>query len=369
MKTNKLAIAIAILMIIVVSGCTTTPTGQVTKEEEIKIGVIAPLTGVVSWFGDYMRQSFDMAVEEVNAKGGVNGKKIKLIYEDTQCIDLKATTTALKKFKEIDDVAAVLGPYCGSTTSVAGQFSTDNKFFIISSGDNLGKAGNYMVTTRFRLEKEGQLLAKHALEQGWNKVGIIYYTNDWGQTYRDSVKAYLEEHGGELVSDETYGYNNIDIRTLLLKTKQAGAQAIVIIDGTGGKLFKQVKELGIDLPLLSEWEIENPAHKGVALGGQEGVHYFFPVYEKTSFHQRFEERYNIEPNVANLNAYDAAIILTKALEACPDYNNDCMLNYVINLKDYLGAGGKMTFDKETWSFDKEFALKQVKDGKYVFVEE
>ena len=77
----------------------------------------------------------------------------------------------------------------------------------------------------------------------------------------------------------------------------------------------------------------------------------------------------IEPNVANLNAYDAAMILFKAMEECPGYNNDCMLDYVTNLKDYPGSGGLMTFDKQTWSFDKGFALKQVKDGKYVFVEE
>ncbi|MBW2991081.1 ABC transporter substrate-binding protein, partial [Candidatus Woesearchaeota archaeon] len=261
MKPTNLAIAIAMLALVLVCGCTQTPTGQAVQEqEELKIGVIAPLTGAVARFGEYMRQSFDMAVDDINAQGGVNGKKIKLLYEDTQCIDLKATTSALKKFKEIDEVPAVLGPYCGGPSAVAGQFSTDNNLFIISSGDNLGKAGTYMVTTRFLLKKEATLLAEYIFNQGLEKAGIIYYENDWGRTYRDSLEAYFEEHNGKLVSEETYDYGNLDIKTQLLKIKKAGAQAVVIIDGTGGTLFRHAKEINYDLPLFSEWEIQNPAH-------------------------------------------------------------------------------------------------------------
>lgn len=373
MKITNLAIAIAIMAILALCACTISPTGKAVNQHqpEIKIGVLAPLTGAadVDRFGEYMRQSFDLAAKEINAQGGIDGKKIKLIYEDTQCINLQATATALKKFKEIDQVAAVLGPYCGGPTEIAGKFSTDNQLLIVSSGDNLGKAGEYLITTRSRLAKEGELIAQYALEQEWKKIGIIYFANTWGTTYRDSIKTYMESHGGELIAAEAYTYDNTDIRTSLLKIKQAGAQAIVLIDGSAGMLFKQVKELGIELPFLTEWEIENPVNKGIALEATEGVRYFFPVYQPTSFNIKFKEKYGYEPNVANINAYDAAMILANALRTCHDYNTGCMMNYITSLKDYQGAGGLMTFDKETWSFDTEFALKQVKDGKYVFVEE
>jgi branched-chain amino acid transport system substrate-binding protein len=371
MKLTKLAIAITLLAIMMLGACTQSPTGKAVKQEEIKIGVLAPLTGAagVERLGEYMRQSFDLAAEQINANGGIDGKRIKLLYEDTQCINLQATANALKKFKEIDQVAAVLGPYCGGPTEIAGKFSTDNHLLIVSSGDNLGKTGEYMITTRTRLAKEGELIAQYALKQGWKKIGIIHFTNTWGVTYRDSIKSYLESHGGKLIAAETYTYDNTDIRTSLLKIKEAGAQAIVLIDGSAGMLFKQVKELGIELPFMTEWEIENPANKGIALEATEGVKYFFPIYQVTSFHDKFREKYGYEPNAANINAYDAAMILANALKTCSDYNADCMINYITSLKDYPGAGGPMSFDKETWSFGTEFALKQVKDGKYVFVDE
>ena len=109
-----------------------------TEQEEIKIGVLAPLTGPIADYGQDMKESYELAITEFNENH--QDKKIKLIYEDT-CIDLKATTTALKKFKEVDNVMAVLGPFCGSENVIAGEFSTQNNLFIISPGDNFGKNG------------------------------------------------------------------------------------------------------------------------------------------------------------------------------------------------------------------------------------
>lgn len=359
----------AIILVLLAFLIACAPTGNVAQPvQEIKLGVIAPLTGPVARFGEYMREGFELAVEEINSAGGVDGKQIKLIYEDTKCIDLAGTSAALKKLKEVDNVAAILGPYCGSTNKLAGQFSTDNDIFIISPGDNFGYTGEYKVNTRYHINKEARLLAEFALEQGWNKLGILYYNNDWGQAYRDGIQSYLEEHGGELIVAEGYTFDNLDARTQLLKIKKANPDAVVITDATSGELFQQAREVDLDKPFLSEWEIEKPETKGVAGEAIEGVFYFLPVEKETEFHKKFKEKYGKDANVAHVDSYDAAMILAKALQTCPNYDPECMLVYVTNLKDYQGAGGSMTFDKESWSFDKTFVLKTVKDGKYIRVE-
>ena len=363
MKNAKILFGIVLAFLI---ACT--PSENVAKPiQEIEVGVIAPLTGHVARFGEYMREGIELAVEEINAAGGVDGKQIKLIYEDTKCIDLKGTTAALKKLKEVDDVIAVLGPYCGSTNRLAGQFSTDNDLFIIAPGDNFGFTGEYKVNTRYPIGKEARLLAEFAIEQDWKKLGILYYDNDWGQGYRDGIRSTLKEHGGELIVAEGYTFDNLDVRTQLLKIKEANPDAVVIIDATSGELFQQAREVGLDKPMLSEWEIEKPETKGIAGEGIEGVFYFLPVEKETEFHVNFREKYDKNPNIGTIDSYDAARILAKALKTCPDYDPSCMIDYVTHLKDYQGAGGTMTFDKESWSFDKHFVLKTVRDGKYLEV--
>ena len=152
-----------------------------------------------------------------------------------------------------------------------------------------------------------------------------------------------------------------------MKLKSANPDVIVIIDSTRGQLFKQAKELGITTSLLSEWEVETALNEfGDAL---EGVVYALPVTEETEFYRNFRERYNEEPNVINLDSYDSVMILVEALENCENYNVACMSNYVSDLKDYRGAGGVMSFDKKTWSFDKPFVMKTIKDGTPVVLED
>ncbi len=333
------------------------------QPETIKVGVLAPLTGPVARFGEYMRESFDMAAEEINAAGGIDGKKIELIYEDDKCNDLKAASEALQKFRNVDKVAAVLGPYCGGPNSVAGKFSTDNGLFVISPGDNFGFTGKFKVNTRYLITKEAELLAEYALKQGWKNLGILYFENEWGQAYRDGIKSYLETHGGNLLIHEVYTVD-FDARTQLLKIKNADLDAVIIVDALGGEMFKQAKEAGLSIPLLSEWEIENPA-QGTNASLFEGVVYALPMFDTTEFHNRFSEKYGKDANIVHVDSFDAAMILSKALDKCEQYDAQCMIDFVTNLKDYPGAGGSMTFDKDRWNFEKRFTVKTVKNGKYV----
>src|SRR3989338_6293699 len=102
MKKHLLVISLLLLI-----SCSSAP-------DEIKIGVVAPLSGPVAQFGEFMKLGFDLAVEEINAAGGIDGKNVRLIYEDSKCIDQKALLSALNKLKDIDQVAGVLGPFCGA---------------------------------------------------------------------------------------------------------------------------------------------------------------------------------------------------------------------------------------------------------------
>ncbi len=335
-----------------------------SQSSEIKIGALGPYTGPLAEFGEYMREGFELANEEINANG-INDEQISLIYEDDKCIDLSGASSAMKKFKEVDDAVGLVGPYCGGTNNLAGRFSSDNKFFVVSPGDNFGKVGDFMINTRYLLAKEGRLLAELAMQKGGRRVAILYYNNEWGQGYRDAAKKYLSENGGELVSEETYDFSSLDVRSQLLKIKEKNPDALILIDALRGEMFDQVREAGLNMTMFSEWEVERFDQS--ARPSVEGVYYFLPASGDVSFDEKFKAKYGKDPNLVHRDSYDALILFARALEACPDYSPQCMTDYVTSLKDYQGAGGKLTFDRESWSFDKPFTLKQVKNGKFVEV--
>ena len=353
MKKHLLVISLLLLI-----SCSSAP-------DEIKIGVVAPLSGPVAQFGEFMKLGFDLAVEEINAAGGIDGKNVRLIYEDSKCIDQKALLSALNKLKDIDQVAGVLGPFCGTENVVAGQFATDNKMFIIAPGDNFGPNSTHKVNTRYLISKEAELLAQYALSKGWKRLGVLSFNNEWGQAYHTVIRDYLATHGGEVVIAEFYDYSSLDVRTPLLKIKEAKPDAVVFIDALTGELFTQVREIGLDVPLISEWEIENAAPSVLESGALDGVVYALPVTERTLFHDSFKAKYDQEPNVVHIDSYDAAKIMGDALRACPGYEPDCMVEKVTSLRDYKGAGGPMTFNKTLWAFDRPFVYKTVVNGSFV----
>ena len=338
------------------------------NDNELKIGVIAPLTGPLAKYGEDMRKGFDMALGDYNSVDN----KIKLIYEDVTCLDVKQATTSLNKLKSFDEVRAFLGSFCGHIIKSTAEFSTMNSIFSITPGDNFGRIGDYIISSRYLLEKEAKLLGEYALSKGWKNLAVLYLNNDWGIGYKDEIKKYIEINGGKVIATESYFWDNLDVRTQLIKIREKNPDALFIIDGTAqGIIFKQIKELGLELPLLSEWQVEDWG-KEVDKAIIEGVYYFEPIIDETSsFRQRFKEKYSVEAYTLSIDSYDAAMILFKALENCEKENYDaqCMLDFVTNLKDYEGAGGRLTFDKETWSFDKPFQLKQVKNGEFIVLSE
>ncbi len=330
---------------------------------QVKVGVIGPLTGPTAFLGEFLREGVDMAAQDFNARSGL---QVRLVYEDDKCIDNAAAASGLRRLHEVEQVRSIIGPFCGTPVQIAGAFSNESGAFIVSPGDNFGKMSSTMFNTRYLIGKEAQLLAGHAIGQGWTDVATLTYDNAWGQRYRDEVKEYVEQHGGKIVAAETYTFGDLDIRSQLTKIKGAAPDALIVIDGTRGELFQQIQQLDLGIPLLSEWEIETAGN--VAGPALEGVTYFTPTISTTAFDTAFKDRYGKEPNVIHRDSYDAAMLAFLALEACPNRSPSCMAEYIRSKKEYAGAGGALTFDETTWSFDKPFSQKVVRDAQFVVVE-
>jgi len=347
--------------------------GCAPQEDIITIGAIVPLTGPgpVPFFGKSMRQGYDLGLEEINAEGGINGKQVKILYEDDQC-DPRKTQTSFLKLMQIDQPDMMLGPFCGSPSVLAASLAEQHKQFVIGPGDNFGKLNDYYFSTRYPITKEGVLSAELAYEVGARKIGIIYYQNDWGETLRDVFTTRFEELGGEVVAAEGVLWDTVDKRTPLLKIINAEADGIYVLYFPG-EIYKQMKELDIDMIKISSWEIEQDDTLEIGGAALNGVHYVFPGLAEQSklqeeFARKYQEKYEEIPDAVARDSYDAFMITTAALRACDDFSSDCIRDYVKSIKDYEGVGGILTFNEELWAFDKPFSRKTVKDEQFVFVE-
>lgn len=339
--------------------------GVARPADPIKVGVIGPFTGVAAFYGQYMREGIDLALEDFNKAGGIGGRNITLVYEDDKCIDLKSVPVIMEKFKSVDEVVGTIGPFCSSPIIIAAEFAQENGIVMVTPGDNLGKKSASAFSTRYLLSDEADAIAGYAISHGKKRIAILYLDSDWGRSYKEAIRNFLGKNSGELISAEPYAYDNLDVRTQLAKIKMAKPDALVVIDGTGGDLFKQVKEIGFDIPVFSEWQIEKDP-SAVAPDYLEGVVYFRPQDSSTpAFRESFTSKYGHAPNVIMVDSYDAAMVLFDGLKACSGKGSDCIAARISDLKDWPGAEGPLTFDRDRWAFGKLLIPKTVKDGRFV----
>ncbi|MDP6294258.1 MAG: penicillin-binding protein activator [Candidatus Woesearchaeota archaeon] len=332
--------------------------------EPVRVGALAPLTGSLSYFGEEMRKGFDLAAEEINEQGGVNGKLLQLVYEDTKC-DITPTVTALNKLRHIDDVAAFLGPFCGSSIEITAKFAEKENLIGITSETNFGKLGPTYFSTKSLLEKQMRTLAEHAYKAGMRTVGIIYFDNLYGVKNKEHFAHYFTNQGGSIVGTESFlPWENPDYRTMI--TKMKNADAIFIVWGSAGEVINQIRELGSKATILGIEGIDNPDTLRIAENNAEGI--VSAKEEKGTdavFASRWEARYHEEPTMWARDAYDSAHLMAHLFNACGSEETECAADRMINLKNYQSVAGPITFNPQTWDTGKDYYITTVRDGQAV----
>ncbi|MBW2991330.1 ABC transporter substrate-binding protein, partial [Candidatus Woesearchaeota archaeon] len=142
----RIYLAIAIAILIFLTACTDMPAGEVVREEPIRIASVLPLTGPAAYAGTWISQGLELALEEVNREGGVNGRPLEIIYEDDQCNPQRAVT-AMNKLIYADGIKVVLGPQCSSGILAAAPIAEKEEVIIlapIGSSPKITHAGDFI---------------------------------------------------------------------------------------------------------------------------------------------------------------------------------------------------------------------------------
>ncbi len=349
-------------------------TGCKKQPEEIKIGAILPLTGEAAKYGDAAKKGIDLAIEEINSAGGIKGKKVQAVYEDSQG-DPKLGVAAMHKLVTVDKVSTAIGDLFSSVTLAIAPLANKNKIVLLSpasSSPKITDAGDYIFRNCPSDVYEGSIMANYAYNKlGYRNVVLLYINNEYGVGIKDVFKKNFSEKGGVVVAEETFDQNATDFRSQLTKIKKATSEAIYLVGYKEmGYILKQAKEIGIRTQFLSTVMFEDPEILKIAKNAAEGVIYsasaFDPKSENTviqNFVKSFEEKYNQVPDIFAGLSYDATKIMSIAITQ-GGYSGEGIKTAMYNVKNYPGVAGETSFDANGDAILSPI-IKQVKNGKFV----
>jgi len=373
MKPKKSVFAILIISVIVflvIPNC-----GQ-KQIHTIRIGLLSIFSGDGATYGNAARTGVDLAVEEINAKGGVNGKKIEIIYEDSKG-NPKDALSGFQKLATVDKVPVVIGPfYSGEVMSCAPEADRSKVVLISGSAtsDNIITAGDYVFRVCPTNEIQARTIAKFIINELNKKTAFTLFRNvDYGVTLRDKFREVFTDLGGSILGEEGIEADASDVRVQLNKVKAKNPEVIyaAVHYTEGGAILRQAKEMNINSIVIGTdggynqnlFTIAGDAANGsywatIGWGEKETVSL------KEKFINNYKEKYGIEPDSYSGLYYDAVMVVAEAMKNSDVLNGATLKNELYKIKDFKGPTGITSFD-EYGEVNKPFTIYIVKNQKFV----
>lgn len=373
-KATLLLLGIATML----AGAGCKKAGPAANSNEIPIGEYASLTGGTASFGQSSHNGTVMAIEEINAAGGVLGKPLKLYTEDDQSKAGEAATV-VRKLISRNDVVAVLGEVASSRSLEAAPICQSNKIPMItpaSTNPKVTEIGDYIFRVCFIDPFQGTVLSKFASNRGWKNVAVL---TDVKQDYSVGLSHFFREHftksGGTIVSEQSYSSGDKDFKAQLTSIKGANPEAIVVSGyyTEVGLIASQARQLGITVPLLGGDGWDSPSL--LEVGGQALEGCFFsnhfsvqdpsPVIQE--FVKKYQAKYNAVPDAMAALGYDSAKILADAIQRAGSTENTKLRDAIAATKDFQAVTGKISLDAQR-NANKPAVILTIKDGKVTYLE-
>ena len=234
---------------------TATPTQVIM--EPFRIGVMESITGPGETYGNVAVQAKQMAVSEINEAGGVNGRKLELVVEDSKC-GAQDAIIAYKKLTSVDGIKIILGTSCsGAMLGVAPLAESDGVvlFSGLASNPDIADAGDYIFRTQISDVEVGINTGNVLWADGIRTLATITEETDYAEGVRRTSVAQFEENGGEIVASERFSSDITDFRSQLTKLLTSKPDALHIApqsEFAAGTIIKQLRELGYAGPIYGE---------------------------------------------------------------------------------------------------------------------
>lgn len=364
-KRSKIKALFSALMVLTIALTAIAIPGCQTKGE-IKIGAVLPLTGDAGVWGQDTKTGIDLAVDLINEAGGINGRQVRVVYEDSKA-DPQTGVSAFRKLITVDKVQYVIDNSISSVTLAMAPIAEENKVVLLATGataPSISDAGDFIFRIWNSDAIEGQILASYVFDSLETKrVAILYINNDYGLGLRD---VFTDAFKGEVVAQETYDQGTNDFRTQLAKILKESPEAIYLVGYPQecSSILRQAKELGFNgIWLGTVVMLDATVIKAVQQTGFE-MYNPVPVFPEdveehvVAFLEAFQEKYGKEAPILSKVGYDAVYLFKIAAEL-EGLKGSQIQKGLIQIENYPGISGVIEFD-ENGDVHKPMAVHHIK---------
>lgn len=353
--------------------------GGSEESDTVKLGFVLPLTGNAPNIGAAMKNGAQLAIDEINAAGGINGKQIEAIFEDDENKPATAPN-AITKLIDQDNVDAVLGTYASSCSIAMTAIANENKKVMLSIGSTNAKVtaegGEYIFRACFIDPFQGEIAAKFVYEDLESSKAALLY--DVGKDYCVGISSTFvetyESLGGEIVYEGKYNTGESDFKSYLTEIKNSGAEVVYIPDDYDvvGLIAKQIQEIGLDIKIMSSDSCSDPGLVEIGGDAVEGTYFTDHVSIKaeslSDFVTAYKDAFGEEPGSFAVLGYDSVYIMKQAMEdAGSTSDSDAIRDALLALDADCGTT-HYQFD-ENGDPIKSVVINQVVNGEFEFVDE
>lgn len=353
-KTIKSWISIILLIISLLSACTT---GQVIgrgSKESVKIGAVLPLTGPGALSGEYYIRSAELAVKDINLEGGINGKQLELVVEDGKTDSKESLTAALNLFN-VKGVNVLFTGFRGPSLAIASLTNQSKKIVVASTASMATKEtidSEYFFPAGQEVYLIIHSLAQEAKENNCKSIDYIHENTDLGAKTAEEVRKIFKENA----FDEITNLGETDFRTLLskIKAKEIDCLLVQIQSMPALNLLQQMEELGMQMPIYANSYAINPAVIQQAPQNQlknllymtEGF-YKDKSQKSRKFYSEYKEAFNQEPEPFGAIMYDLIRMTSQAMKVCDKQTRaddpECLKDEIPKMSGYTGLVEKYVF--------------------------
>src|SRR5512138_1538399 len=354
--------------------------------EPIKVGALLAVTGPAAFLGAPEARTLEMLVADVNAKGGVAGRKIELVVKDTAGSPEKAISFA-KQLVDEEQVFAIIGPATSGETLAVKPIAEEAKTLLLSCAAAEAIVNPVAPWVFKTAQKDSDAIVKlfqQMKKMGVTKIGLLSSNTGFGKAGRDLITKLAPQHGITLGADEVYDKAATDLTAEVTKMKAAGVQAILnwSIEPAQAIVLKNARQIGLTVPIFQSHGFANIQYVKAAGAAAEGV--IFPASriivaealpEKhpqkavlVAYKKAYDQRYSEDASAFGGYAHDALLWLVQAIkQAGPD--KEKVRAALEGTKGYVGTSGVFNFaaaDHNGLDVD-AFEMVTVKDGRFVLL--
>lgn len=349
---------------------------KATDSSVIKLGVLAPLTGTNAEYGKGFEVGMQMAVDKINASGGINGYTLELVVRDSKG-DQKESSDLARQFADDPSIYAILGDFtsgcCMANAPIVDAAGLVQLSPTASNPDYAGMS-DYTFSIMGRQDGEAPFFAKYIIQKylGLNKVGVIYINSDWGASSYSNFKAEADRIGLDIVSSVNYVQDEKDFSSLITRLRAANPEVVLILDqGAVPQIINQIRGAGWNVQLATLGPGTSEQLIDLAGRNAEGLVLSTPFFfdeddaDLMAWRSEFVAKAGFEPTIHPVCAYDTVYLIAAAIEASGSNKitrqsiRDNLATVSIN-----GVSGPLKFNP-TGDLTREYMICEVENGKYV----